>query len=134
MLRMTNMARSINEISPQCSAYIPISDPPTRIPPYVSLDRQSEWQTTALLLTAIETMTLPSRLRLIQGKHGSLDALETVLNVNGNQKIFKLKSSITHQAGPNGDRRVERRSTTMNGHQNGLHGQGSDHNLDEDTI
>jgi hypothetical protein len=134
MLRMANMARSINEISPLCSAYIPISDPPMSIPPYLSLDCHSEWQTAALLTTAIESMTLPSRLRLIRGNHGSLEGMETVLNVNGDQKIFKLQSSILTRGQLNGHATDEQHSMTMNGFQNGLHGQGSDHNLEEDAI
>jgi len=63
-----------------------------------------------------------------------LDDFETILNVNGNQRIFKLQSSILQHGAPNGRGANEPHSRTMNGHQRGLHGQGSDHERQEDTI
>jgi hypothetical protein len=35
---------------------------------YLNVDRQSEWQKSALVASAIETVTLPSRLRPYQGR------------------------------------------------------------------
>jgi hypothetical protein len=99
----------------------------------VSFERQSEWQTTALLSTAIETMTLPARLRSIQGKRESLDELETVLNVNGNQRIFGLQSSIGHENVVNAHSANERRSM-MNGHPKDSRGQEFENSLEHDST
>lgn len=42
---------------------------------------------------SLETMTLPSRLRLSH-KRGDLDAMRTALNLNGNQRIANLQCSV----------------------------------------
>lgn len=93
LLRAVNAARSIYEISTHASMYIPISIPPV-LPRYVELDRSSQWQTSALLSTAHETMTLPSRLRHTSSNHATFDAMEAALNVNGTQRIANLQCSI----------------------------------------
>lgn len=83
-----NKARSIHSISPQSSLYVPILDPPTRLPISIDLDAQSEWQTSALISTAMETVTLPTRLR-------SYTDFETSLaGEDGTHKIFELQSEI----------------------------------------
>ena len=74
--------------------YIPMSIPPSSLPRYISLNRSSQWHTSALLSTAIETMTLPSRLRPGERKGGNLIQMEAALNVNGNQRVAKLQCSI----------------------------------------
>ena len=93
LLRRVNAARSIYEISTQASIYIPISIPPV-LPQCVRLDRNSQWHTSALLLTALETLTLPSRLRHINGNNATFNVMEAALNVNGNQRIANLQSSV----------------------------------------
>lgn len=52
------------------------------------MDRQSEWQKTALLASAIETVTLPSRLRPYQHFEASL------AGEDGTHTIFELQTSI----------------------------------------
>lgn len=83
-----NKARSIYAISPQSSFYTPIIDPPTRLPSKLTLDRQSEWQSSALLSSAVETVTLPSRLRPYHDFESSL------AGDDGTHKIFELQSSF----------------------------------------
>lgn len=95
MLRTVNAARSIYEISAHSSMYMPLTLPSLRLPSYLQLARSSLWQTSALLSTALESMTLPSRLRPDGGKRGRLDDMEAALNVNGNQRIANLQMSIT---------------------------------------
>ncbi|KAI9871748.1 MAG: mtDNA inheritance, partitioning of the mitochondrial organelle [Pleopsidium flavum] len=94
VLRSVNAAHSIHEVSQQASLYVPISDPPAHIPPYVTLDRRSEWHNSAILSLALESMTLPSRLNPVDGKRCMLNEFEAALNTNGNQKIAKLQCSI----------------------------------------
>ena len=84
----------INEMSAHASMYIPLSIPPTQLPQYVHIDRNSQWHTSALLSAALESFTLPTRLRHDAQKRGFIDDLEAALNVNGNQRIAQLQCSI----------------------------------------
>lgn len=93
LLRTVNTARTINEVSPQCSMYIPLSVP-RQLPHYVNLQRSSQWHTSALLSMALESMTLPSRLRPDQTKRGLLGDMESALNVNGNQHIAGFQCKV----------------------------------------
>ena len=72
--------------------YIPLATP-KRLPGYIGLDRSSEWHTSALLETAVESMMLPSRMHDGQKRH-TLNDLETALNLNSNQRIARLQCSI----------------------------------------
>ena len=74
--------------------YIPVSIPSTKLPSYLNLDRNSQWHHSALFSTAVESMTLPSRLRATEERRGSLDQFEAALNINGNQRIAKLQYSL----------------------------------------
>lgn len=84
----------INEMSTHASMYVPLSIPPTQLPQYVHLDPNSQWHTSALLSAALESITLPTRLRHDPEKRGFVDDLETALNVNGNQRIAQLQCSL----------------------------------------
>lgn len=99
MLRMANAAQSMYEISTHASMYIPMSIP-SRLPSYVRLDRNSLWHTSALLSTAWETLTLPSRLHASHGKRGFLDNLAAAVNVNGNQSIAHVRTSVPDPSTP----------------------------------
>lgn len=81
-------------MSTHASMYIPLSIPPIQLPQYVHLDRNSQWHTSALLSAALESITLPTRLRHGTQKRGFVDDLETVLNVNGKQRIAQLQCSM----------------------------------------
>lgn len=83
-----------NEMSAHASMYIPMSIPPTQLPQYVHIDRYSQWHTSALLSAALESITLPTRLKHDTQKHGFVGDLEAALNVNGNQRIAQLQCSI----------------------------------------
>ncbi|EEH39934.1 hypothetical protein PAAG_02123 [Paracoccidioides lutzii Pb01] len=83
-----NSARSVNEISPQTSAYVPILDPPQNLPTYVNSDLRSEWYSSALISTALESVTLPTRLRCYRGIGSWLPAQELP------QKIFNIQAAI----------------------------------------
>lgn len=86
--RDTNKARSLCSISQQASLYVPIIDLPNKLPGYLEVDRQSEWQKTALIASAIETVTLPSRLKPFQYFEAAL------AGEDGTHTIFELQSSI----------------------------------------
>ncbi|KAJ5551948.1 hypothetical protein N7461_006646 [Penicillium sp. DV-2018c] len=84
----TNKARSLYSIVPQASIYAPILDLPQKLPSYLNVDRQSEWQKSALIASAIESVTLPSRLRPYQHFEASL------AGEDGTHTIFELQCSI----------------------------------------
>ena len=94
LLRTANTARMINEMSTLASMYTPTSIPLTKLPQYVLFDRDSQWHSSALLSVALESVTLPTRLRRGVRKRWFLDDLEAALNVNGNQRIAQLQCSI----------------------------------------
>ncbi|KAH7360542.1 tubulin domain-containing protein [Rhexocercosporidium sp. MPI-PUGE-AT-0058] len=101
--QLSNTARSISEIAPQASLFVPVTIPSMMLPSYVMIDPKSRWNVGGLLSTAYETMTLPSRLRIQNVGRKSLDELVNVLNVNGNQNIAKLRMSIDQKSVPNGN-------------------------------
>ena len=94
LLQTSNTAKTMTEMSTHASMYIPLSIPATSLPPYITLDRNSEWHSSALLATALESITLPSRVRQDMQKRGRLGDFETLLNTNGNQRIGQLQCSI----------------------------------------
>ena len=81
---------------------------PSNLPDYVNLDKTSEWYTSALLCSAMESVTLPTRIRPNGGQKGSMALLEAALNTTGNQTIFELRSSVQRQP-----------ETQVNGYANG---------------
>lgn len=93
-MKLSNTAKSISEIIPQTSLFIPMTIPSTHLPSYVKLDASSSWEVSGLLSSAMESMTLPSRLKPQNGTRQTLDQLASTLNVNGNQNIAKLRMSV----------------------------------------
>lgn len=110
--KQTNIARSINAMALQASAYVRLACPPPKIPSYLKLEPSSEWYESAVLAIAVESMTLPSRVKAIGGRRGLLSDFEAVLNVQGNQSLFELRSVID-----NGTRKAKYQ--LANGHANG---------------
>ncbi|RAL16706.1 misato family protein [Aspergillus homomorphus CBS 101889] len=86
--RNLNKSRSIYAIAPQASLYTPIIDPPSRIPSTIHIDPHSEWYTSALISSALESVTLPTRLRPYHDFEASL------AGDDGVHKIFELQSTI----------------------------------------
>ncbi|RMZ79270.1 hypothetical protein DV737_g3481, partial [Chaetothyriales sp. CBS 132003] len=110
-----NTARSLRSFGQQSSAYIRLATRPANLPEYVNLTSASDWRTTALLCSALETLTLPTKLRAPRDRHASLSLLEDILNVNGDQKIFELSMSVKCQEAQTADR------AATNGHVNGTY-------------
>ncbi|KAL3428351.1 misato Segment II myosin-like domain-containing protein [Phlyctema vagabunda] len=104
LLKLSNTARSISEIASQASLYVPLTIPSASLPDYIHLNRRSPWHKSALISTAVETMTLASRLRPRNGIHQSLDQTGNALNINGNQNLAKLRMSVERgrESGSNG--------------------------------
>lgn len=94
MLQLINTARSTNELSTQASMYISMSNRPVRSPGYLALDTTLPWHTSAMQATALESVTLPSRLRAVDGQRKTLNEMEAALSNDGNRKVAKLAYSV----------------------------------------
>ena len=94
LLRATNVSRTLVETNDQASLYLPVALPPRDLPQYITIDRDSAWHAGALLSTAVETATLPSRLRDIRPRVGYMHDIEASLNANGNQHIAECQCSV----------------------------------------
>lgn len=88
MKKDINKAKSIYSISPQSNLYVPLMDLPPRLPSYLQVDRRSRWQTTALISSAVETVTLPSRLRPYHDFESSLTGDD------GTHNIYELQTTL----------------------------------------
>ncbi|MCJ1401793.1 mtDNA inheritance, partitioning of the mitochondrial organelle [Xylographa trunciseda] len=94
MLKTTNAARALHDLSMYASHYVPVSNVPPILPKYVSLNRMSQWHTSALLAIGIESVALPCRLRGDGHRRTTFNDFEAALNTNGNQRIFQLAFSV----------------------------------------
>ena len=98
-LQISNLARSIQSLVQQVSAYIRISVPPSLLPQSINLGSGSKWTTSALAASVIETATLPTRQQAIAGPRTTLPVLEAMLNTTGRRTIFELRASISPPVG-----------------------------------
>ena len=64
------------------------------LPIYVSMNNTSEWHTSALLATAIDSVTLPLRLKGDEQSRVTFNNFEAAINTNENQHIAQLQVSI----------------------------------------
>jgi hypothetical protein len=120
IVQTINAARSIQSLPQQASAYVTASSLPSALPSYVNLNPVNDWTSSALIATAIETVTLPSRLRDSGGRQASLSLLEDMLNTNGRQNVFELAAGVpwrTSSAQEN-DSAGQARPGFSNGHAN----------------
>lgn len=124
-IRLGNAARSMRSLAQQSSAYIGLSTVPRPVPGYINLEGRSEWLTSAFLCSAIESATLPSRLRHTGAQQASLPILEDALNSNGAQKLFELQMSADSVRGPI-------TQTQTNGLSDGLHNGGHSSAMESD--
>lgn len=96
-MKLSNVARSVAEISPQASLFVPITLPIARLPSYIDVNPTSQWHVSALLATAVESVTLPTRLKLQDSSRETIDEIVSALNINGNQNVAKLRMSIDQE-------------------------------------
>lgn len=97
LLRLVNKAKSLTELYKQASLLVPISLPPTlppRLRKSLSFDPSSTWHTSALLSAAIETATLPTRLKDATNRD-TLGNISDSLNVHGKQTVANLQMSFS---------------------------------------
>lgn len=85
----------MTELYNQASIVVPMVLPAT-LPHRIRLDPTSKWHTSALLAAAVESATLPSRLK-DPTKRETLDGMAEVLNVMGKQNVAGLQMSFSRQ-------------------------------------
>ncbi|KAK7937923.1 uncharacterized protein PG986_014791 [Apiospora aurea] len=101
LLRLTNKARSIAELSSQVSLLIPLSVPSRSLASSVSLDKSSPWNVTALFNAAMESTSLYTRLKSDDRANSlSMGSVTDMLNVFGKQTIANLQMSPVEQQAP----------------------------------
>lgn len=93
MLQTANLAQTLYAVDSTASVHIPITSVPP-LPSYVTLDQSSPWQTSALEAVAVESITLPTRLRTSEPGRATFDQLETTLNNDGHRRIVAAAMSI----------------------------------------
>lgn len=103
--------------------YIPLTSLPAKLLPYVSLDAASQWHTSALQIAALETLTLPTRLRTSEAARATFDGLEAALTNDGKRQLASLSYSVEDPANLGGATEVNGSSDERmaNGHANGFH-------------
>ncbi|KAL8322035.1 hypothetical protein RB593_004208 [Gaeumannomyces tritici] len=98
LLRMSNKARALTELYKQASIVVPFSMPRSLASHKALTSRlvtASRWHTSALLASALETATLPSRLK--RGPNSdNMDRMAEWLNVMGKQTIATLQMDVVH--------------------------------------
>ncbi|KAF2120000.1 tubulin domain-containing protein [Lophiotrema nucula] len=92
--QIVNSSRSLQALAEHSSVYIPMSNIPAKLSPYLTLDYTSPWHVGALQAVAVESMTISSRLRSLDTTRGSLQNLEEIINSTGKRRIAKLEMSI----------------------------------------
>ena len=96
----------------QASIYARLSTHPTSLPPAVHLHSSSDWYSSALLCSALETVTLPTRLLPAGGRTGSLTTFEDLITAGGQRRVvdvsveFPTASNDMNQQQLNGDARI----------------------------
>ncbi|KAL2164364.1 hypothetical protein VTH06DRAFT_3580 [Thermothelomyces fergusii] len=118
LLRLANKARTITEMYKQASIVVPLAVPDRLPSPAVSLDPASRWHTSALLAAAVESATLPSRLR-DPSKRDTLGGMADVLNLMGKQTVAGLQMSFA-RPGSEGHGKLRRRVLSEDGLSEGV--------------
>lgn len=100
MLQTANLAQSLYALNSSASVHLPIANAPRNLPGYVELNVPSRWHTSAFQCVAIESVTLPARLRRAQSARATLDAMETILNGDGKRRLAASSFSLLDPASP----------------------------------
>lgn len=130
-LQLINVARSIHSVDASASMHIPLANSPSSLPTYVSFNGNSRWYYAALQAAALESITLPTRLRRSESAHATLDNLESTLNGDGMRRVAACSLSVNNpdnmveHSQPNGDADI--RMTNGDSH-------GEDHDVERKKL
>ncbi|KAJ2904619.1 dml-1 [Zalerion maritima] len=115
---LTNTARAIVDVSRQGSLMLPLGLDRAVIPRSTGFDMTSSWHTSSLLSVALETATLPSRLKPGAGSSATLNTMTEAVVKAGKRRL----ANVTMQVGGD-DRAGDQVSIHPNG-QLGAHNPG----------
>lgn len=94
LLRLANKARTLTEVYKYASVVVPFTVPFAKLDPTrLAMDAASQWHNTALLVAAMESVTLPSRLRDRRNRD-TMGTLADMLNAMGKQNVASLGMSF----------------------------------------
>ncbi|CAN8096532.1 unnamed protein product [Discula destructiva] len=96
LLQLVNKAKSLTEMYKQASLIVPVALPSVvspRLRKTLHVDASSAWHTAALLSAAIESATLPSRLKDAANRD-TLGNISDSLNAHGKQTVANLQMSF----------------------------------------
>lgn len=95
--KQINAIRSLLSMKDSGSIYLPLANACSSAPPsYLTYDPASQWHTSALQMAALESTTLPSRLRVNNPAHATMSDLESVfVTENPNRTILNLSFSAS---------------------------------------
>ncbi|KAH8894766.1 tubulin nucleotide-binding domain-like protein [Thozetella sp. PMI_491] len=92
LLRLANKARTLVEVYKQASILVPLALP-AKLPRSVGLDATSLWHSSALMAAALESATLPLRLKGSMTRD-SMGSMGDLLNSMGKQSVAGLQMSF----------------------------------------
>lgn len=124
LLQASNAAQALQVLSQTSSMNVPVVSLPASLPSYLSIDAASPWHTGALQAAAIETLTLPTRLKPGNSGRANLDEIETILNNDGRRPLAAASASFVDPT------RLDEQ-THVNGHSDSRMVNGLDHSLDD---
>lgn len=107
-LRLVNAAQALAKMCSHSSTVIPVAIPESGLPKSVVLDRTSTWHVSAAMATAVESVTIPSRLRHEEGPSvSSLGDMAEALNTTGDRPLGSLQMSISPKPRDSPDDKVD---------------------------
>ena len=115
ILQTVNGAHALHSLAAESSAYIPLSTRPPKLPSYIHTELDHPWQYSALLATAFESITLPTRLR----QRTAFDEFEAILSNDGKRKIEKIQITVDDPADLEMRSKDDRKDGRVNGLTNG---------------
>jgi len=126
--RKANAARSLSGISKLVDAYVRLSTRPGVLPQYVKLNADSEWEITAMMAAAVESVTLPIRLRGGTLRGSSMAQFEQTLSADEGRNVWDLGLKIDE------DQQETSATGQVNDDLRGREGRGEDEDEENDTT
>lgn len=120
-LQAGNLAQSVVALDGVASMHVPVTSMPKGLPGYVDVEVGSRWHTSALQAVAVESVTLPTRLRRAEPGRAGFDELEMTLGHEGNRRVAALGLSVEDPSNVGGQAQVTGHGDTRmtNGFTNG---------------
>lgn len=95
LLRLSNKAKTLTEMYKHASMVVPITLP-RPLGSNIALDYASNWHTSAIITSALETVLLPSRLKDSENRD-TLSGITALLNAMGKQSLANLQMRVDRQ-------------------------------------